>query len=148
MKSNMTSVRAKFLALLSLETSRTTSLCMPNTDVYNLCNHTCLQQSTQSYFAVRLRWLLSACTSCSNCCNGAMIGFFLGLPLCDCVKQPVQKATQLLVVVLPHSFSLLSCKLVKDASLSFTIASYPQTKHVCHPISKANPCSFWTIAQL
>ena len=58
-----------------------------------------------------------------------MIGFRLGLALFNSVKQPVQ----------PHSFSLLSCKVVKDASLLFITASYLQNKkHVCHPISKAN----------
>ena len=46
--------KLKLPALLSLETSRTKSIqYMPNTHVYNLCNHTC-SQSMQSYLGARL----------------------------------------------------------------------------------------------
>ena len=59
--------------------------------------------------------------ACSSCCDGAMIGFCLGLQSCTSIVSSSQSKK-------PHSFSLLSCKLAKDASLSFITASYLQNK--------------------
>ena len=71
-----------------------------------------------------------------------MIGFCLGLQLCTSIVSSSQSKK-------PHSFSLLSCKLAKDASLSFITASYLQNTEACiNSISKASPVQLGVVSLL